>query len=245
MTLPPGKRQRQLILSDDDEPVVKTRKAPPRLPSRPVKTVPDRQSLHQNGSPNRPKPKVPTKTSPKSSPEKANRRGNKEEKESRSLHTFFGIATEEQRWARKDRNPTIVIKDGEAGDDIEDDSLDEAFAQLPDGERDENKVLDRRKVAEPISRNGASNDLGNTVSSSQKFARPSKPAAKEGNTISLHDVDILYRPWAERFAPTSLEELAVHKKKVTDVQTWLRAVLQGRDRRVCDYRLRAFWRALY
>lgn len=38
------------------------------------------------------------------------------------------------------------------------------------------------------------------------------------------------RPWADRFAPASLEELAVHKRKVADVRAWLEAVMQGHMR---------------
>jgi cell cycle checkpoint protein len=38
------------------------------------------------------------------------------------------------------------------------------------------------------------------------------------------------RPWSERFGPNNLEELAVHKKKVADVRTWLEEVMGGRRR---------------
>jgi cell cycle checkpoint protein len=238
MTLAPGKRQRRLILSDDDEPVGKTRRAPPRLPSRPLKPSLDRQAVSQSGSPKASKAKVPAKSSPKSSPEKKPRKVSKE-KQSKSLHTFFGRATEEQRWARKDKTSQVVIEDGEAGDDIEDDSLDEIFAQLAEGHGDGTKVLGQRIVTDSSSQNEASKGSGTIPSSSQKFVRPSKPETKEGNAAFRRDDDVLTRPWAERFAPTSLEELAVHKKKVSDVQNWLTAVLQGRDRRVCDHQLRA------
>ncbi len=235
MTLPQGKRQRRLILSDDDEPVVKTRRAPPRLSSASAKTGSGPKPVD---GPKKARSEVATKASPKSSPEKANRWANKEQKENKSLHTFFGRVTEEQRWARKDKTPPIVFGNGEAEDAIEDDSLDEAFTNLPDGEEEENKVLDRRKAAEPTSQNRLFKAVSHVVVSSQKFAKPAKPATKGGNAVPGHDGDVFNRPWAERFSPASLEELAVHKKKVTDVQNWLSAVLQGRDRRVCGRRLR-------
>ncbi|KAK4103105.1 hypothetical protein N658DRAFT_421837 [Parathielavia hyrcaniae] len=38
------------------------------------------------------------------------------------------------------------------------------------------------------------------------------------------------RPWSERFAPATLDELAVHKRKVQDVRRWLDEVLAGRMR---------------
>ncbi|KAL7912029.1 cell cycle checkpoint protein RAD17 [Trichoderma velutinum] len=52
---------------------------------------------------------------------------------------------------------------------------------------------------------------------------PSRPAS----TDALND-DL--RPWSERFGPRNLDELAVHKKKVSDVRKWLEDVMGGRMR---------------
>ncbi|KAM0251242.1 hypothetical protein ACHAP5_001840 [Fusarium lateritium] len=60
-------------------------------------------------------------------------------------------------------------------------------------------------------------------SASQKFIKPPKPvhiAAANDDT----------RPWSERFGPRNLDELAVHKKKVSDVRRWLEDVVAGRMR---------------
>ena len=234
MSLTSSKRRRRLLFSDDDEPAVKTRRAPTRLPSGPVTTLSDRKSVPQNASSKGLGEKVPKKSSGNSSPGKAIRQRKEEENKSRSLHAFFGRATAEQRWDRKDKTPPAVFKDDDAEDDIEDDSLDEAFAKLSDPEENENTVLDRRKAAQATSLDEMSKAVRHTVGSNQKFAKPPKPAAKVERSDCRHNPDLLNRPWAERFAPESLEELAVHKKKVVDVENWLKAVLQGRDRRVCD-----------
>ncbi|KAI1816486.1 cell cycle checkpoint protein RAD17 [Poronia punctata] len=70
----------------------------------------------------------------------------------------------------------------------------------------------------------SSSSIGFTSApSSQKFLRPSLP-------VRQHTVDDEQRPWSERFAPVSLEELAVHKKKVADVGKWLEDVMAGRIR---------------
>jgi cell cycle checkpoint protein len=61
------------------------------------------------------------------------------------------------------------------------------------------------------------------VPSSQKFLRPSLPTQE-------HAASDEQRPWSERFGPTNLEELAVHKKKVADVGKWLEDVMAGRIR---------------
>lgn len=233
MTLPPAKRQRRLIITDDDERALPTRRAPPRLSAASKSAVPDRKSVNHSQSPGNPNIRAGPKASPQSSPEKASKRGIKE-KESKSLHTFFGRATEEQRWARKDKSPPITTDDGEAGDAIEDDSFDEALVELAVGEGETNRDLDRRKEPQLTPSNPSSNTARNLFGSSQKFAKPSKPATKEPKAVSGYHDGGPNRPWAERFAPASLEELAVHKKKVADIQQWLAAVFQGRNRSVCD-----------
>ncbi|KAK5628117.1 hypothetical protein RRF57_003832 [Xylaria bambusicola] len=69
---------------------------------------------------------------------------------------------------------------------------------------------------------------GNTITSSsttpsQRFIRPTLPPRDP-------DMDNEQRPWSERFGPTNLNELAVHKKKVADVRKWLEDVMAGRMR---------------
>lgn len=71
--------------------------------------------------------------------------------------------------------------------------------------------------------------------SSQRFKRPARPGASNGSTAApgasqsaANDDDS--RPWSERFAPTNLDELAVHKKKVADVRRWIEDVMGGRSR---------------
>ncbi|KAJ4130991.1 RFC checkpoint protein Rad17 [Fusarium equiseti] len=61
------------------------------------------------------------------------------------------------------------------------------------------------------------------LSASQKFIKPPKPAL-------LATANDDSRPWSERFGPRNLEELAVHKKKVSDVRRWLEDVIGGRMR---------------
>ncbi|KAF7712136.1 Uncharacterized protein PECH_004229 [Penicillium ucsense] len=50
--------------------------------------------------------------------------------------------------------------------------------------------------------------------------------SKSGGGSVLGEVDT--RPWAQRFAPSGLDEIAVHKRKVSDVQRWLEDVFAGR-----------------
>ncbi|EGZ76522.1 hypothetical protein NEUTE2DRAFT_146344 [Neurospora tetrasperma FGSC 2509] len=62
----------------------------------------------------------------------------------------------------------------------------------------------------------------------QRFLKPSRPARPVVAPPPPTDDDS--RPWSERFAPTNLEELAVHKRKVGDVRKWLEDVIAGRMR---------------
>ncbi|PHH72123.1 hypothetical protein CDD80_4757 [Ophiocordyceps camponoti-rufipedis] len=72
-------------------------------------------------------------------------------------------------------------------------------------------------------KNSSSAGAVEVQSASRKFLKPTKPA-----TIPSVDDDL--RPWSERFGPRNLDELAVHKRKVSDVRRWLEAVTAGRIR---------------
>lgn len=56
------------------------------------------------------------------------------------------------------------------------------------------------------------------------------PVKRTERTTPAEETD--RRPWSEKYAPTFVEQLAVHKKKVADVREWLSAALSGRSRHV-------------
>lgn len=60
-----------------------------------------------------------------------------------------------------------------------------------------------------------------------KIQMQSRINGQGGNAFKISGVD--QRPWAERFAPSTLDELAVHKKKVSDVRNWLENVYSGKS----------------
>jgi cell cycle checkpoint protein len=69
---------------------------------------------------------------------------------------------------------------------------------------------------------------------SQKFIRTasgvrSTPPPSQSVVPVVQDID--RRPWTEKYGPASIDELAVHKKKVSDVRAWLTGVLSGKDRK--------------
>jgi len=171
----------------------------------------------------------PKKPSPKK-PQKKVKTGQQEPK-SKSLYTFFTAATQTPHSRAGSELGTPEL---EEEDYIEDEELDEELRQLTYTCLRNNSILDRRKAPRVSPRRSGHQYGGETFpSASQKFLRAprrtqSNAAKNGGGTTSEED----RRPWAEKYAPTDLEELAVHKRKVADVRTWLDNVLQGRDRKV-------------
>ncbi|KYK58613.1 hypothetical protein DCS_05630 [Drechmeria coniospora] len=74
-------------------------------------------------------------------------------------------------------------------------------------------------------RTGAGTVVSEAPNASQRFLRPPRPPGANANANALDD-DL--RPWSDRFGPRNLDELVVHKKKVSDVRRWLEDVLSGR-----------------
>lgn len=253
MPPPPAKRQKRPIVlgSDDDEDAAFLTK------EELVQCLSDtgKASVHSvkpNGSGisnrplptrSRPKPEATTKSSTSSSPqtiptsslEKLNKktRITKNEQKSRSLYTFFNAATQTQR-ANGRPEPETPAVDVEEEDLIQDDWLEEDLRQLPDVQEKEDYGLDRRKrLRKSPPSTGLRAGVAGLPGASQKFMNKSKSPSATGGEDGM---DISgkkdLRPWAEKYAPQNLEELAVHKKKVADVQCWLENVMGGRDLKV-------------
>jgi cell cycle checkpoint protein len=244
----PAKRQRRstIVLSDDDEesglPSPKpsandrvqreiTLDGRTSLDVSPVKTGKGKSSTRRTAP----------KASPKSSPAKTKRvsKVQKEPEKSKSLHTFFTKATEEQRWRKRSETPDVVadLENGEIGDAIEDDDLsDDTLQELGlRSDRATTSFLDSRKPSLPALAN-RKNGLGVKPSSSQRFVKGT--ALKDTVKIKVEDQDQdhapveSHRPWGDRYGPTNLEELVVHKKKVADVQGWLHGKVAARHSQV-------------
>ena len=239
----PAKRPRRstFILSDDDEDAVKN-----DLPLRTPKS--QRQLQLDNGndatlalSPSRTRSKTlkdasktnSARSSPKTSPQKSRKSSKpKANEKSNSLRTFFGKATDDQRWQRRSHTPDNAIVDEEFGDEIEDDDLSDSALLGVDGSSNPKHILDRRKVSHTSLPNGTQHVNGKSPSSTQRFVKPAlppKPPPSDSRTKEPVAEDS-HGPWAYRYGPLNLDELAIHKKKATDVQKWFENVLAGRDR---------------
>lgn len=254
---PPAKRKRRNVLpsssppsDDDEEPVSRPKRqlaelissSPPpakvtktkisanassQAQTAPVKPEPRAKTANypHNAAPIRlPLKALPKKSSNKSastSPEKPKRKGKIEEKsKSGDIFTFFTKQAQRQQAENSNgaSRPKLDLR-GSQAEDIEMISDDEVVdAKALSASVVGSTARKRAKVGEVLKDND-----GGVPSASQRFMTKPKPPAEV-----KHEDDL--RPWAERFAPVNLDELAVHKKKVSDVRAWLEDVMNGKMR---------------
>ena len=250
MAPPPAKKQKRLVFlsSDDDEDWAPTtegirgRKASSEpsnwsdahgttkrsLPTRSRKEPTDyvvnvEASAVTNLTPS-PSPKKPTrKTKPTARPQV-----------SKPISSFFN-ATSHSQQVNGYRQPNAETPELENDEEdlIEDDSVIEDVNELRGQQGTTRFVLDRRKARFASAQTvPPSTQLQRLASSSQRFKIPGSAIGKRNdlpNAVDLAPKEPDERPWAERFGPSNLEELAVHKRKILDVRNWLENVLQWRD----------------
>ena len=141
-----------------------------------------------------------------------------------SLHSYFQSATEEQRWSSRDTESKQSLEAGSVDDLIEDDYdsydiLSQHSLNL--GGKDKSKAGSDRG-----SRSQTRNSKKSTATCSSK---PFVLSSGLSHTESNHD----NRPWAQRYGPSNVDELAVNKRKISDVGKWIEDVFTGRNKRVC------------
>ncbi|PMD38938.1 Rad17-domain-containing protein [Hyaloscypha variabilis F] len=160
-----------------------------------------------------------------SSPEKSKRRGKTEEKgKSGDIFTFFTRQAQRQQveggmnGSISKPKHTIQSSQAEEHDLISDDD-DVIETKVQHSSLIGLAARKRARGAEALKGGD-----GEMPSASQKFL----VKAKARTEIKNNEEDT--RPWADRFSPSNLDELAVHKKKVADVRTWLEDVIHGRMR---------------
>ncbi|KAL4911919.1 Rad17 cell cycle checkpoint protein-domain-containing protein [Aspergillus aurantiobrunneus] len=68
-----------------------------------------------------------------------------------------------------------------------------------------------------------------SVNNAKRFLLQSKPSSKIASPTPLQPQKENL-PWVQRYAPLTLEELAVHKRKVQNVEQWLNDALTGKAR---------------
>ncbi|KAH0365551.1 hypothetical protein KCU65_g6079, partial [Aureobasidium melanogenum] len=164
----------------------------------------------------------PTKPRQTRQPKKSNieaqpKRANK------SIFSFFNPSVQRHQASSQDSTSPPATANPDLKElDIEDDiSADDATLSQPSQIA---QTIRKRKL---IKDDTADTTRDGPPAPSQKFRKVSG-GAKISTNSTPHPIDT--RPWTERFAPVDLSELAVHKRKVTDVRNLLESALSDRPR---------------
>jgi len=229
-------RKKPLVLESDDEsdgrealspPPERSRRAAtltatstgPRLPDRPTR------SQARAASPKPSKPTTtktsPTKKAPANSPAKP-------KPTYKPITSFFSNVPRSES-AQPTPSPEKYAASAEHVDDIVDSDIDDDDDVRPT--KPPNPLPVRKR---PIAAT-APTGHGSSAAGRQKFLRTATGARSTPPPLSssqpAHQDVVDRRPWTEKYGPASLEELAVHKKKVADVRTWLSDVFSGKARK--------------
>lgn len=250
MAPPPAKRQkRHVVLSSDDEdvptPPSKTVKLPTRGSTKDKTRLVNSNGLEKRSLPTRSRTKgssiLKHRPDQPPSPQRSTKKPVSTASANGPLHTFFKATSEAPlppKQSKKTENFPPAEEDVEE-DIIEDDS-EEEISRLQKPPTRSGKygttrtVLDRRKPLQEQTQNATiTASQEKPIGASQRFLTVGQSSGKEASTQTLSKKEVPdTRPWAERYGPTSIEDLMVHKKKVADVRGWLEGVLQGHNPKV-------------
>ncbi|KAH7399323.1 Rad17 cell cycle checkpoint protein-domain-containing protein [Pyrenochaeta sp. MPI-SDFR-AT-0127] len=225
MVKPRASRKKPVVLSSDSE-QDGTRSPPPKRPRR--GRLPGisngasediKPGRSQTGRAASPKPSRVTTTTTTKSPAKSPA---KPKPVYKPITSFFSNVPRSQS---QPLHPTPSPEKRAAPPEDIDDILDSS------GDDDPVKraaALPVRKNVKPL----PAADGDNVAKARQKFLPPasvarSTPPSSQPARLDTQD----RRPWTEKYGPVLLDELAVHKKKVADVRTWLTDVFSGRERK--------------
>ncbi|KAI9889162.1 MAG: Cell cycle checkpoint protein rad17 [Vezdaea aestivalis] len=163
-----------------------------------------KSQLHRNGT-----TPSPSKARGKASPSP------KKDEDNKSLHSFFS-ATSHQEYleASQDRLIKHECK-----------VVDLTFDDISDGDLDNCPSSYWKADAAELNSQPTSQALQTLKSRGTRLSHvTTRPKANE----AIHEsASGDRRPWAERFGPRDLSEIAVHKKKVSDISNWINGVHKG------------------
>lgn len=169
-------------------------------------------------------------SSPKSKSKAKNASKEPPKPAAKPIYSFFNNATQRQHASQSTTSPEKLLNLHEDVEAIHDDTdgekspQDEPTTPLSKGS---STALAMRKRKFPTT-HASEHESISVPAASQKFRKTSSGDRVASLTVSNNDK----RPWTEQFAPNDLLELAVHKRKVTDVRGWLETTLRGKRQKV-------------
>ncbi|OCK77909.1 Rad17-domain-containing protein [Lepidopterella palustris CBS 459.81] len=244
MGKPRAARQQPIVLSSDDEDET-FQPSPKRPKGRNLRTqignktrdttwgpsgAPSRPQSNRSRSPKPSSPRRPSQIKRSSTKSPANSPV-KPKPKYKPISSFFSAATQHQ-YAQPSASPEKPDTSTPLGEEdyIQDSSSDEKSVKVSDVQTKSATVLALRKRNRNTLGDGPGADSELIPGGSQKFLKTlsgSRGAAPLSQFATSEAVD--QRPWTERYGPVNLDELAVHKKKASDVRNWLNSVLGGRE----------------
>jgi len=143
---------------------------------------------------------------------------------SKPIYSFFNAATQRQQSSQRSASPMTHAAPLDETEIIESDDENASGLSLSKGSSVA-LAMRKRKVQQAQTRDDEPSLLPPPT---QKFRKTSDG----GRTPSISVINEDKRPWVVQFGPSSLDELAVHKRKVGDVRNWLNAAYNGKRQRV-------------
>ncbi|KAF2739266.1 Rad17-domain-containing protein [Polyplosphaeria fusca] len=225
MGKPRAARKQPVVVSSDDE--YASNSPPPKRPKRGTL-----MSISQNGAREDSKsqtrrvaaPKRPASASSTKSPAKSPA---KPKPIYKPITSFFSAVPASQT---APPTPSPEKPAGRTPFEDDDDILDSGD-ELPTTQR-----VPKPEPQAPLTVRKRSNDATATAKEtlpkgSQRFLRAVNGSRNTPPPSLVRSETVDTRPWNEKYGPVTIDELAVHKKKVSDVRSWLSNVFSGQERK--------------
>ncbi|KAI9657771.1 MAG: Cell cycle checkpoint protein rad17 [Bathelium mastoideum] len=144
----------------------------------------------------------------------------------RKIYSFFNAATQKQQ-PQLSSSPEKDDVEEAIEEEIEGNGLESSAAYST---HQSATTASRKRARTVWGQSLARSEVGGLPVASQKFLKTRD--GKRATSTSVQSSSMKKAedgPWSARFPPTSLDELAVHKKKVSDVRQWLTGVFAGHN----------------
>lgn len=184
------------------------------------------------------KPLPPPRSEPPPKKKKAKKQTvaeGKSSKGAKDIFSFFNAATQKQQQRSRFKSPEKleVEKENEV-EDISDGDSDEKTASVQATRlRKPVATVSRKRSWDETQLGSQESGQSTPLPAPKKFLKSSSASRTSSVQAAPAPVAILpadTRPWSEQYAPRTLDELVVHKKKVLDVRQCLERIFKGQGR---------------
>ena len=223
----PAKKQRKRVLSDsDDHKDGSTTRAKHKHVESNESRLPTRSRKQPTQSASSKEPKGASQPGAKTSRQKVSADSKQEKLSAKPISAFFGHGSQV-----KTQKENAVTGHQRRESDLSPSQPQEEEDGIEDSSEGSSTRVDARPgkpAGSQSTRTVQARKPGQGLpSGSQRFRIRQNHVEVDGKSSGGSEPD--QRPWADRFGPSNLEELVVHKKKILDVQKWLQDSLHKAD----------------